>query len=161
MKNAYLPGSFDPVTTGHVDIVERAAAIFGHVTVAVCANAEKGHGLFTPKVRAELLASALSHLSNVTVEILPAGRAVAARAAELSAVLVKGVRGGVDVAYEGGMAAVNHTVLGTDTLWLPARADHIYVSSTVVRELLRVGAPLDGYVPDSVVVALKKAYAAL
>ena len=133
MKNAYIPGSFDPVTTGHVDIVERAAAIFGHVTVAVCGNAEKGHGLFTPEVRA----------------------------AELSAVLVKGVRGGGDVAYEGEMAAVNHTVLGTDTLWFPARAEHIYVSSTVVRELLRVGAPLDGYVPDSVVAALKKAYAAL
>ncbi len=159
MKNAYIPGSFDPVTTGHVDIVERAAAIFEHVTVAVCGNAEKGRGLFTPEVRAELLTLALSHLPNVTVEILPAGQTVAARAAALSAVLVKGVRGGVDVEYEGEMAAANLTVLGTDTLWLPARAIHTYVSSTVVRGLLRGGAPLDGYVPASVVPTLKKAYA--
>ena len=159
MKNAYVPGSFDPVTIGHYDIILRAAEIFPQVTVAVCVNSEKKSGLFGAEARKHLIEVLTEDLPNVTVEILPAGMTVAARANALDAVLVKGVRSAADLAYEAEMAEVNATRLGCETLFVPARAGHSLVSSSVVRELLRLGESLEGYIPEKLIPALKKAYA--
>lgn len=154
---AIYPGSFDPVTLGHLDIIERAAKIFPRVVVAVMHNGHSGkQGLLSPEERAGLIREATAHLDTVEV-IVDNGftRDLCARYAP--SVLVKGARSMRDFEYEEEIAAANRT-FDIDTLILPARAETSQISSTVVREFLRYGADISKWVPECVEKRLSAKY---
>ena len=146
MKIAVCPGSFDPVTVGHLDLVERAAAIFDKVILCVMVNAEK-HPMFTPEERLELAAAAITHIPNA--QALAWGGLLADFAkAQGACALVKGARGAADFDWEYQMAQINRDLCpGLDTVILPARPQHFHISSTMVREMIRYDQRLEDYVP--------------
>jgi pantetheine-phosphate adenylyltransferase len=153
---AIYPGSFDPVTVGHLDIVERSAALFDRVIVAVApvsSNPEK-QPLFSLEERQELICGACAHLANVVVEPLT-GLLVDFAAAKGAGVVVKGLRAVSDFEYELAMALMNRRLRPEiDALYLMAAAEHSFISSSLVREVARLGGPLDGLVPPNVAEAI-------
>lgn len=152
---AIYPGSFDPITLGHLDVIERAAKIFPKVVVAVMVNSHspKSH-LLDPNERVELIREATAHLENVEV-IFDGGFTRDLCARYEHPVLVKGVRNAKDVDYEAEIAAANR-VFDIETLLLPARAEFSLLSATMVREFLRHGAPIGQWVPECVRKRLEK-----
>lgn len=152
MKTALYPGSFDPVTLGHLDIIQRAAAQFDWLIVCVMVNSEK-RGFFDHRERAELIRRSLSGMAGVdNVEVdFTDGLLVDYAARRQVECIVKGLRRVADFEAEMQMADVNRRLRGgVDTLFLTARPELAHISSTIVRELARYGAPLEGYVSDAV-----------
>lgn len=146
MKIAVCPGSFDPITVGHMDLAARAAALFDKVILCVMVNGEKRH-MFSLEERLELARAAAAGLPNV--EAAACGGLLADFARERGAcALVKGVRGAADLDWETQMAQINRDLCPRlDTILLPARPEHLHVSSTLVREMLRYDRPLAAYIP--------------
>jgi pantetheine-phosphate adenylyltransferase len=146
---AVCPGSYDPVTSGHVDIVRRAASLFDDVVVAVLANPAKA-GLFTLDERVALLRASLTGLPGVRVE--PVGdRLLVEYAREIGAsALVKGLRSGTDFAYELPMALMNRHLTGIETVFVPGDPAFEHVSSSLVKEVASYGGDVRGLVPDPV-----------
>ncbi|WP_036923170.1 pantetheine-phosphate adenylyltransferase [Propionicicella superfundia] len=142
------PGSFDPITLGHVDIIERAAACFSEVIVAVAQNSAKNH-MFEPAERVELVEVAVGHLPNVSVHAL-SGLLVDFCVAHDASALVKGVRTAGDYEYEAQMAQWNRTLKGIETLLVPTAPQWSYLSSTKVREVATLGGDVRAYVPAAV-----------
>ncbi len=132
---AVIPGSFDPVTVGHLDIIERAAALFDTVYVTAFHNAEKKSGMFSGEEKLHMLQLATGHLENVVCSLECGMTAVFAK--EHGAVIVKGLRNGTDFDYEMGMYGINRAAEGVDTLFVPAKQEHMHISSSYVREMLR------------------------
>lgn len=152
--HALFPGSFDPATLGHVDLVDRALALFGRVTVAVAHNAEK-RGLFTPEERAELLRRSLSGRAGVTVVLAP-GLVVDAARAHGCDVIVRGVRSGTDFDFEVAMARTNRALAPAfDTVLLAPAPAFAHVSSTFVRQIATMGGDPTPFVPAPVAEALR------
>ena len=153
MRIAVCPGSFDPITVGHLDLAERAAAIFDRVILCVMVNGEKKH-MFTLDERLELARAAAAHLPNV--EAAACGGLLADFAREQGAcALVKGVRGGTDLDWEMQLAQINRDLFPRlDTVLLPARPEHMHISSTMVREMLRYQQRLEPYIPSGAMRAL-------
>ena len=150
MKIAIYPGSFDPITLGHLDIIRRAAACFDKVYVCVMVNCEKKQPMFTPERRLELIRHSVAHISNVEVENWSGLLADYARAKDAH-ILVKGVRNCADFELENQMARINQGICpGLETLLLPASAEFEHFSSTMVREMIRYHQPLEKYVPAPV-----------
>lgn len=148
MRTAVFPGSFDPVTTGHLDLTERAAALFDRVVVCVMVNAEK-HPMFTLEERLELVRAAIAHLPNAGAAACTGLLADFAREVGACA-LVRGVRGCGDFDTEYQLAQINRSLLpGLDTVFLPSRPEHLHISSTMAREMVRYGQSLDGCVPPA------------
>lgn len=158
MRRAMFPGSFDPVTLGHINLVCRMANIFDEVVVAVSQNAAKKHH-FTLEERCALWEQALNeHGRPENVRILPCTGLVASFAKEQGAtVLVKGIRSEADFAYEQQIARVNFGICGIETLFLPAEPSLAHISSSVAMHLYEMGAPVEGYLPAAVIAALAKA----
>lgn len=153
--HALFPGSFDPVTLGHVDLVARAQALFGRVTVLVAHNPDKT-GLFAVEERAELLRQALAHLPDVSVQI-SAGLAVEAARALSCTVLVRGVRSGTDFDFEVAMARTNRALAPElDTVLLVPAPAFAHVSSSLVREIELAGGDASAFVPKVVAEALRE-----
>lgn len=153
MTAALVPGSFDPPTAGHLDVVRRAAALFDRVVVAVVTNPGKSP-LFPADERVALLAGELADLGHV--EVIAAEGLVVDLAARLGTpVIVKGLRGASDLDAELAMARMNRRMTGVETLLLPADPAHADVSSTLVKEIARLGGPLTGVVPPAVESALR------
>lgn len=154
IKVAVIPGSFDPITVGHLDVIERAAGMFEHVYVTALQNADK-KGMFSSEEKLEMMRLATKHLSNVTVCIDDGLTAVFA--AEHDACLVKGVRNASDFDYEMGLAQISRAIdKRVDTILLPARAEYMHISSSYVREMLRYGHEFHDAVPPAVYAYLKE-----
>jgi pantetheine-phosphate adenylyltransferase len=155
---ALCPGSFDPPTNGHVDVVERAARYFDSVVVAVIANPSK-QALFSVEERTGMLEDALAHLDNVEVASFD-GLLVDFAAERGVTVVVKGLRAVSDYDYELQMAQMNAALSpGLDTFFVPAKASWAFLSSSLVREVARYGRSVDGLVPEGVASALKVRFA--
>jgi pantetheine-phosphate adenylyltransferase len=157
-RTAVYPGSFDPVTVGHRDIIERAAALFDRLIVAVAplsSNVEK-RPLFDLAERTAFLKEACADLPNVEVGTLD-GLLVEFAARHGAAVIVKGLRAVSDFEFEYAMALMNRRLRPEiDTLYLMASADVSYMSSTLVKEVARLGGSLEGLVSPSVAEALRR-----
>lgn len=149
MTVAIYPGSFDPVHQGHLDVLDRAARVFTRVIVAVARNSEK-EGLFTPAERIEMLRSAISHLRNVEVDAFD-GLTVEYARKRGAAVLVKGLRAVVDFEYELKQASMNARLAPeVDTVFFMTAPPFYFLSSTLIREVGRLGGSVAGLVPDGV-----------
>ena len=154
MKIAVFPGSFDPITLGHMDIIRRAAACFDKLYVCVMVNCDK-HCLFSMEKRLELIGKSIREFPNVEVEQWDG--LVADYARQKGAVLIKGIRSAADLDIEMQMARINAGVVpGLETVFLPAAAAYQHFSSTMVREMIRYDQPLEKYVPAPVAAELKK-----
>jgi pantetheine-phosphate adenylyltransferase len=155
---AVYPGSFDPVTVGHLDIVERAAALYDHLIVAVApasSNPEK-RPLFDLADRLELARRSCAHLPNVSVEALE-GLLVDFAVRQGAQVVIKGLRAVSDFEYELAMALMNRRLCPQmDAVYLMAAAEHSFISSSLVREVARLGGPLEGLVPPLVAEAMAR-----
>lgn len=152
-----FPGSFDPVTRGHMDIIRRAARMFDRVIVAVMVNPEK-RGCFPFEKRVEMLEKACSEMKNVSVIHAMGLTAEAAREMNVTA-LVRGVRNVSDLEAENAMAHINGQLVdGLDTVYFPATMDKSNISSTFVRQLASYGADISAYVPEEVLDDIKSAF---
>lgn len=148
MIAALCPGSFDPPTNGHLDVVRRAAAFCDRLVVAVVANPSKDP-LFSVEERMEMLEEVVDDLPHVEVASFR-GLLVDFAVAEGLGVIIKGLRGGKDFDYELQMAQMNHTLAGVETLFLPTSALWGFVSSSLVREVARLGGDVKALVPATV-----------
>ncbi|MFN2503162.1 MAG: pantetheine-phosphate adenylyltransferase [Acidimicrobiales bacterium] len=158
MSIALIPGSFDPVTNGHLDIVERTARKFDEVLVAVASNPRKGGALFTVEERVAMLEAVVGHLSGVDVESFDGLLADFAVSHGVTAI-VKGLRAVSDFDYELQMAQLNLRLSGVDTLFMPTAAEHSFLSATLVREVASLGGDVSSMVPAPVAQRLKERYA--
>lgn len=145
---AICPGSFDPVTHGHLDVIARAAALFDEVIVAVGQNSSKKY-LFSPAERLELVRETTAHLPNVSVAALE-GLLVTFAKDRGAGVLVKGIRNAGDVDFELQMAHINAVVGSVETVMLPTSPVWSTLSSTMVREVASFGGDVSPFVPDVV-----------
>lgn len=158
MIRALTPGTFDPITSGHLDVITRAAQMFDEIVVAVAAS-EKKHPLFTLDERAELARRATEHLPNVRVE--PFSGLLVDFAREMRAsVIVKGLRAITDFEYEFQMTAVNYELSeDLETVFIMSPPRYMYLSSSVVREVASMGGDVTQFVPDCVREALCRKFA--
>ena len=157
MTRALCPGSFDPPTNGHVDVIERACRHFEGIDVAVIANPQK-RPLFSLEERTDMLASVLGHLDNVRVTSFDGLLVDFARERRVS-VIVKGLRAVSDFEYELQMAQLNQSLApGLDTIFVTAMPAWAFLSSSLVKEVARYGGPVDGLVPAVVVGALAERF---
>jgi pantetheine-phosphate adenylyltransferase len=153
MKRAVCPGSFDPITFGHLDIIERASKQFDEVIVAVFVNRKK-EGLFTPEERIELIASNVASFKNVKVAIGD-GLLVDYCKENSVDVIVKGLRAVTDFDYELQMAQVHTQASGVETMFMATSPTHSFLSSSIVKELAYYGGDVSTMVPANVNAALK------
>ena len=160
MKRALTPGTFDPITSGHLDVIARASQLVDEVVVAVADSQKKGP-LFTLEERVELVRQATAHLLNVRVE--PFKGLLVDFAKELDAtVVVKGLRAITDFEYEFQMTAMNYQLSPQlETLFIMSPPQYMYLSSSIVREISKMGGDIEQFVPPCVYEALKKKYANL
>ncbi|HEX2043626.1 MAG TPA: pantetheine-phosphate adenylyltransferase [Acidimicrobiales bacterium] len=158
MAIALVPGTFDPVTFGHVDIVERTARLFDEVVVAAVARPGKVNVLFDAQERRAMLAEVTAHLPNVRVELFGGLLADFAQAQGARAI-VKGLRAVSDFDYELQMAQMNHRLSGVETLFMPTAPEHSFLSSSLVREVARFGGEVSSMVPPDVARRLKERFA--
>lgn len=146
---AVCPGSFDPVTMGHLDIVERASRMFGQVIVLVMVNPQKRYS-FSPEERVELLRRATAHLPNITVDYNGGLLADYAKAHNAT-VIVKGLRAVSDFEYEFQMAMTNKKLNpDAETVFLTTSQENLYLSSSVVKEVATHGGDITQFVPACV-----------
>ncbi len=151
MKRAIYPGSFDPVTLGHLNIIKRAAAIFDELIVCVSVNSSKSGGLFTPEERVDLIRRVTEELPNVRVDCSQELVAEYARRHK-ARVIVKGLRAVSDYEAEIQLAMVNAKLYSKlDTVFLYCSPKYAYLSSTVVKEMARYGADLSDFVPRQII----------
>lgn len=148
MPISVCPGSFDPVTYGHVDIVSRAAALFDKVIVAVLVNDSK-RNLFSVDERIEMLNQTAAQLNGAEVSSF-SGLLVDFCAEQHATTIVKGLRATGDFAYELQMAQMNANLTGVETVFLPTSPKWSFVSSSLVREVARFGGDVSGLVPSYV-----------
>jgi pantetheine-phosphate adenylyltransferase len=147
MTRAVCPGSFDPLTHGHLDVIERTARIVDEVVVAVGTNIAK-NALFSPNERVEMLAEECARWSNVEVTLFR-GLLVDFCAANDIQVISKGLRGS-DFGYELQMAQMNRQLTGVDTLFLPTAPQWAFVSSSLVREVATLGGDVTPFLPATI-----------
>jgi pantetheine-phosphate adenylyltransferase len=149
---AVCPGSYDPITLGHLDVIGRAAQLFGTVVVAVATNASKATLLDAP-TRVELARAAVAALPGVRVELVPGLLVDFCRDVGATA-LVKGLRGGADYDAELPMALMNRHLTGIETVFLPADRSVAHIASSLVKDVARHGGRVDDLVPPGVAGAL-------
>jgi pantetheine-phosphate adenylyltransferase len=147
-KRAVCPGSFDPVTLGHLDIVGRVAGLFDEVVVAVLVN-ERKQGMFTVDERIAMLRETTAELPNVTIDSFN-GLLVDYCTANDVRAIVKGLRAVTDFDYELQMAQMNQRLSGIDTLFMPTTPEFSFLSSSLVKEVASFGGDVSHLLPPSV-----------
>ena len=158
MKIALVPGTFDPITNGHLDVVARASQLFDHVIVAVAAS-EKKRPLFTLEQRVALAREATASIDNVSVEGFDELLTTFAKR-KGAHVVVKGLRAITDFEYEFQMTAMNYQMdTSIETLFVMSLPEYMYLSSSIVRELASLHGDYDRFVPSCVKVALERRFA--
>lgn len=158
MRRAIYPGSFDPVTNGHIDVLQRAAHLFDEVIVAVAFNDQK-QSLFTPAERTALLTGATQGCTNISVAYFRGLLVDFAREQGASAV-IRGLRAVSDFEFEFQMALMNRKLEPSiETIFLTPREEYTYLSSRIVKEIARLGGNIDAFVPPSVARALRERFA--
>ena len=151
MKTAIYPGSFDPVTLGHLNVIKRAGQAFDKVIVCVMVNSEKNGGLFTPDERVDMLRRTTARFPNVEVD---ASDELLANYAHRkgATVLVKGLRAVSDFESEVQMAIINNKLNPhLETVFLPSSPKYTYLSSTIVKEMARYGCNLADFIPREII----------
>lgn len=154
-KIGLFTGSFDPMTTGHLDIIERASKLFDKLYVGIFYNPHKT-GFLTIESRLKTVEKAVGHLNNVHV-LSSHDELVVDVARKLGVhVLVRGLRNATDLQYEASFDFYNHQLAGEmETIYLHSRPEHVYISSSAVRELLKFGQDISKYVPNAILEELK------
>jgi pantetheine-phosphate adenylyltransferase len=157
MKLCIYPGTFDPVTYGHLDVLERAAKLFEHVTVAVAISSTKD-ALFTADQRVELVRANLGHLPNVDVLSFEGLLVEFARRQKAHAI-IRGLRALSDFEFEFNMALMNrHLEPNVETLFVMPKEAYSYTSSTLVKQIAKLGGDVAKFVPPNVAEALQQRY---
>ena len=152
MTTALCPGSFDPPTSGHADVIERAIASFDRVIVSVIDNPSK-QSLFTAQERMNLLVD----IHGDAIEVAAFGGLLVDHVREMGAdIVIKGLRTLEDYEYETQMAQMNRHLSGMETLFIPTRPEYAFISSSLVKEVAKLGGSMSGLVPDVVESALKE-----
>lgn len=150
MKRVLIPGSFDPITIGHYDIIKRCSEMFDEVYVVVFANTEKkGKGIFDGKECYEMVKRAVSQIPNVYTDITDILVVDYAKQKNID-YIVKGVRDTIDFEYEYDLYVINENIGGYDTLFIPSRPEYKHISSTFVRDMIKYGRDVTPYVPEGV-----------
>jgi pantetheine-phosphate adenylyltransferase len=150
---AVIPGSFDPITNGHVDVIERAASQLDEIVVAVLENPSKRSGMFDLAERIGLIEAAIDGLDNVRVERFE-GLLVDFCTARDITMVVKGLRAVSDFEYELQMAQMNQQLAGVETLFLPTSPEWSYLSSSLVKEVARYGGDVAELLPPAALEAV-------
>ncbi len=154
MRRAVCPGSFDPVTNGHLDIIRRAARLFDEVTVGVLVNPAKS-GLFSIDERLTMLGDAVGHHDNVKVESFEGLLVDFCRDHGIDAI-VKGLRAVSDFDTELQMAQMNASLSGVETVFVPTSPEWSFLASSLVKEVARFGGDVSGLVPSEVLTRLNE-----
>ena len=158
MRRAVCPGSFDPVTNGHPDIIGRTSRLFDEVIVAVLVNESK-QGLFTIDERLDMLREVVKPYGNVRVESFQ-GLLVDFCRAQQASVVVKGLRAVSDFDYELQMAQMNIGLSGIETLFMPTNPMYSFVSSSLIKDVAKWGGDVTPHVPDVVADRLRERFSA-
>ena len=157
MKRAIYPGSFDPVTNGHLDVVERARKLFDEVIVAVAHNDEK-QALFSLKERLELLRQTVGRIDNVRIAQFD-GLLVEFAIRERANAIIRGLRAVSDFEFEFQMALMNRKLeAAVETIFLMPKEEYTYLSSRLVKEIARLGGDVSGFVPAVVATVLGRKF---
>ena len=157
MRRAIYPGSFDPITKGHIDVIQRAAKLFDEVVVAVAFNDQK-QTLFTPDERVSMIEAVVDGNSNIRVSRF-SGLLVDFAREQQAVAVVRGLRAVSDFEFEFQMALMNRKLEPTiETIFLTPREEYTYLSSRIVKEIARLGGNVDAFVPTSVARALAERF---
>ncbi len=157
MKKAVCPGSFDPITNGHIDIIKRAAELFDEVTVLVMANPDK-RCVFSAEERCELIEKAVQNIPKVKVEHYSGLLADYVKEKTVSAI-VKGIRSSSDFEYEFQMALANKSLApNAETVFITADPRNMYVSSSLIRQIAGFGGDVSEFIPKEIVEDIKKRF---
>lgn len=154
MRRAVYPGSYDPPTNGHLDIIERAGGVFDEVVVAVLINKNK-RTLFTADERLEMLRDVTAHLPNVRVDSWHGLLVHYCQQHDIQAI-VKGLRAVSDFDYELQMAQMNWGLAGVETLFMPTNPQFSFVSSSLIKDVAKWGGDVTPHVPDTVATRLRE-----
>lgn len=157
MQHCIYPGTFDPITYGHLDVLARAARLFDKVTIAIASNPGKGP-LFPPEQRAEMIRPNIANLPNVSVTHFD-GLLVDFALAQKATAIIRGLRALSDFEFEFNMALMNrHLQPAIETLFVMPRGAYSFTSSNLIKQVARYNGDVSYFVPDNVAAALKKAY---
>lgn len=157
MISCMVPGSFDPPTKGHLDVIERCAGIFDHVVVAIVANPSK-EPMFTAPERKDLLEECVARWENVEVDTF-SGLLVDFASLKGVDIIVKGLRAMTDFDYEFQMSQMNRHLSNIVTMFVATKPEYGYLSSSLVKQVAGLGGSVDMLVPDLVAKALKERFA--
>ena len=156
MRIAVCPGSFDPVTLGHLDIIDRASKLFDKVIVLVSFNANKSRAAFTPTERMEMIIEVTKHLDNVVVDCYNGLLADYTREKKAIAI-VKGLRAVSDFEYEFQMSLTNKKLNPeVETIFLTTNAEYMFLSSSIVKQIASFGGDISGFVPQELLADITK-----